>query len=76
MIKATKRVDKLENVVEYPKLMHSYQGRVVLFTSHSTGVLLNEVGHNCGGYYSDDWCMAHFEDYDGSITLQNAKEEK
>jgi len=76
MIKATKRVEKLENAVEYPKLMHSYQGRVVLFTSHETGVLLNEVGIHGLGHYSDEWRMAHFEDYDGSITLQNVKEEK
>ena len=75
MIKATKRVDKLENAVEYPKLMHSDKGRIVLFTERGVGVLLNETGFDEAGHHSDEWSMSNFKDYDGSITLQNVKEE-
>ena len=76
MIKATKRVDKLENAVEYPKLMHGEEGRVVLFTGHETGFLLNQDDLYSLGHYSHNWKMGCFKDYDGSITLQNVKEEK
>jgi hypothetical protein len=70
--------DKGEHVSDFPKLMKS--------TSSGNIVLMNSSNGTCGagvvvvykggaidvGHYSNMWAIGMFEDYDGSVTLQNA----
>lgn len=70
--------NKKEKSANFPKLMKS--------TSSGNIVLMNSSNGTCGagvvvvykggaidvGHYSNMWTIDMFEDYDGSVTLQNA----
>jgi hypothetical protein len=58
---------------EYPKLMVSSIGRIVLFTSYKKGVLVdpNEVLTDDIGCYSNCWAMDDFKPFNGTVTLSN-----
>lgn len=66
--------DKGEHVSDFPKLMKStFSDTIVLMTSYGTGtVVMCEKGFHGIGHYSNIWDMSVFEDYDGSVVLQNA----
>lgn len=74
MIKA---VESKKEKSDFPKLMKSiYSNNIVLMHS-SNGicgagvVVLYKGGAIDVGHYSENWLMEIFEDYDGSVTLQN-----
>ena len=60
---------KAERQNDFPKLMKSDNGLIVLFSNHGVGMVVspNEV-HGCGKW-TDDWCMGVFAEFEGSITL-------
>jgi hypothetical protein len=57
----------------FPKLMQStIGGAIVLFYKEEKGNLLHRGNHSEEvGYYSTDWSMNHFEDYNEKLTLTN-----
>lgn len=69
--------NKKEKSTNFPKLMKSiYSGNIVLMSyandTCGTGVVVmcKDSAINVG-HYSKTWLMEVFEDYDGSVTLQN-----
>lgn len=73
-MKITVNEEKGKNLVEYPCLMVSKDGDIViLFVSEGRGLVINALGDcewGIGAYY-DDWTMSRFEPFNGSITLSN-----
>lgn len=57
----------------FPKLMrHKPDGRIVYFTEPKKGFQLKNAGiyeNHIGWHHS--WCMDNFEDFHGSLTLEN-----
>lgn len=54
----------------FPKLMVSGEGRIVFFTADTCGFSL--VGTSGRPhYYSQYWNPAEFEDYTGTVTIQD-----
>ena len=67
---------KVEEKVEFPKLMESRDGEiVVLFKDSTSGTIVysnaSDVSTHVLGYASLNWCEGEFKDYKGTITLQN-----
>ena len=60
-------------VLDYPKLMIGEQGTIVLMTKKSYGAALRS-DHYDTGHVDDDWYMPAFEDYTGTITLENSND--
>ena len=66
--------DQEKQESEFPKLMVSELGKIVLFTSKSVGTLIvpssadKKVGHYC-----ESWCEDVFTDFHGSVTLSNKR---
>lgn len=59
--------------IQFPKLMISKDGNIVLFTELDVGTLIKgEVGMNRGGDHYDGWNFENFHDYVGTITLENS----
>ena len=56
----------------YPSLMRGNKGLIILFTNPEVGVVMH-AGDSAWrvGSYSDDWIMANFSYYNGTITLSN-----
>lgn len=65
--------DKVESLVEFPKLMQStINGSIVLFQRPRVGMLVS--GSNdfeYVGYFCESWYMDRFIDFEGSVTLSN-----
>ena len=60
---------------DYPKLMISEQGRIVLFEQEYVGVVVNfESDPNEVGRFSNSWSN-RFRDYRGKVVLSNKEEE-
>ena len=61
-------------VSEYPCLKQSFHtGKVVLFTKEKEGTVVN-IGTDSTswiGYYSDEWDMNNFAEFNGTIELTN-----
>lgn len=71
--------EKPNEIKDFPKLMkrkkNKYFNRnlIVYFSSSKVGMAIVSDHLTFGkGYYSDDWNMEVFEDYNGPVTLQNA----
>jgi len=64
--------------LDYPKLMVSPIGLIVLMTSYGVGVQLSDAGGFSLGCAVDSntkhWSMSCFTDYTGTITLENSNE--
>lgn len=63
-----------EDKIDYPCLMESDIGRVVLMTSDKCGVvLINPIGDSTFmvGDYDDGWRMDKFKPFKGTIELKN-----
>jgi len=58
-----------EKPIEYPCLMISEYGTIVLFRERSCGVALSS--HFQIGYNSDTWIDEDFKPFNGEITLSN-----
>ena len=57
---------------DFPKLMISQRGVIVLFETHKTGVCLVDPNRDYKiGVYSPLWSVENFQDFDGEITLKN-----
>ena len=56
---------------KFPKLMISLNDVIVFFTKEKTGFVIKENYSAESGYYSEDWAMSNFKDYEGEITLKN-----
>jgi hypothetical protein len=57
--------ENLEKVaLKYPKLMISDLGKLVFFTQKECGFRIDSDYH-----YSDNWSMAMFKDFKGTITI-------
>ena len=55
----------------YPKLMRSIRGSaIVLMTDESVGMELHD-GARCVGRYLESWAMSCFEDFHGTVTIEN-----
>jgi hypothetical protein len=52
----------------YPKLMVSNEGQIVLFNEVRKGMNINGKGWAVG-YYTDCWVMSCFKNFHGSVTL-------
>ena len=56
---------------DYPKLMKSDRGLIVLFLKDDVGTVVSpDKFHDCGEF-RDDWFMPDFVDYKGEVTLSN-----
>ena len=65
------KTDKADDVT-YPCLMVGELGGVVLFTSFEVGTLITKSsGTDVLGEHSEDWNMANFTHYTGTVTLSN-----
>lgn len=56
---------------QYPRLMKSNKGSIVLFTRSKVGSVIKE-SDNSGfslGEHSNDWLMSEFTQFYGSVTL-------
>jgi hypothetical protein len=58
---------------QFPALMiHEYWGRVVLFTSEKTGVVVEKGrGKRPVGYFTTHWMSSYYKPFAGSVTLSN-----
>jgi len=63
-MKAEIKESLVEVSLKYPKLMISVQGKLVFFTQEECGFRIDDDCH-----YSDNWYMAGFKDFKGTITL-------
>ena len=67
----SERCDKpFPEINEFPKLMISTEGRIVLMTKEGSGTVVNSKRNDLGRH-DDSWVMDAFEDYHGTITLGN-----
>jgi hypothetical protein len=59
----------------FPKLMkHKDNGRIVLFTTEARGVVvLRGTGSYNIGELHTNWAPSYYEDYTGSVCLENEK---
>ena len=67
---------KVEEKIEFPKLMESRNGEIiVLFSDSDKGAVVHKRNSSSYieqiGYYSKNWYMEDFIDYEGVLTLQN-----
>lgn len=62
--------DVQTRTIDFLKIMISNGGVIVLFTSPKIGTVLNRCTFN-SGYYSTDWFMKNFNDFDKQIILEN-----
>ena len=71
MIKSKKNPSRSRQT--YPKLMTSQvcPDAVVLFTTQSEGMVVVGSSRYFLGEYSKTWNMNKFNDYNGSVTLEN-----
>lgn len=58
------------NTLGYPKLM-AFEDVIVLMTSHGHGITLASPDRSIG-YCGEVWSMGVFEDYTGTVTLENS----
>jgi hypothetical protein len=68
------RVNNLNKKKErpYPKLMIASDNQIVLFFKHEHGIVIDiGGGYSEIGYYTNDWDMCAFSDFEGSITISN-----
>lgn len=62
--------------IDYPKLMRTKEGLIVLFTKWGGGiVIVPKAEVHYIGFISQDWYMDDFKDFTGTITLQNEDKE-
>lgn len=69
------KVTKQDKVVEYPKLMVANSGMIILATKKELGQFIGVIIYDSNlqniGYIGSWDSSYNFQDYDGSITLQN-----
>lgn len=70
MIEVQEESNKINNEIEYPCLMQSDHGNVVLFTSKTIGTVISGEKNQIGTY-SKHWLPYVFKLYTGTITLTN-----
>jgi hypothetical protein len=58
-------------LTEFPCLMCSRWGSVVLFTDPFTGTVVLSAPGNTLGFYSDKWTASDFKPFYGSVTFEN-----
>jgi hypothetical protein len=64
----------------FPKLMIACNGKVVLFNSKASGMIVRNATNTLSlsehvvGYYTDCWAPEDFVDYLGEISLSNNAE--
>jgi hypothetical protein len=58
---------------QFPQMMiHSHWGRVVLFTSETTGVVVEQGrGKRPVGYFTTHWMSSFYRPFAGSVTISN-----
>ena len=62
---------EFEKVKEFPKLMISISGSIVLFKESQSGFVIHPSLGHCLGYFSNNWWMPDFKEYQGELTLKN-----
>lgn len=78
MIKVTLDDQPKQDEKPFPKLMvlggSTSSGTIVLFQKPNCGIVVHGMGHynEQTGYFTRDWYMPHFTDYNGPVTIQNA----
>ena len=64
---------KDENVKPFPKLMKYLKTqKIVFFVDERKGLVIVKDEYHCFGFYTEDWIMDYFTDYNEPITIQNA----
>lgn len=65
-------VDTSSKGIDFPKLMVSKLGKIVLFFAKDTGTVMAdpEAFHDIG-FWSDKWTSQDFIDYEGTLRLTN-----
>lgn len=56
--------------LNYPKLMKSKDGQVVLFLSEQKGVAMNSICAEFGETYND-WFLFNFKDFEDELIISN-----
>ena len=69
MIKS--KIEEVESIIEFPKLMVDKKDLIVLFSASSSGVVIKDEHGMREGEYSKRWSMRQFTDFNGSIILSN-----
>jgi hypothetical protein len=72
MIKSQVNEDE-RNGNDSPKIMTTGRGNVVLFTGYSTGMVIKNTIDYQVGWYSQQWNMDDFTDFNGTLTLSNGE---
>ena len=70
MIKTTV-VDTPFRTIDFPKLMVTRKGLIVLFSTDVKGTVIVGDGYHTIGNWSDHWVSQDFIDYEGTLTLTN-----
>ena len=60
-----------KDVDNYPKLMITDRGKIVLFSEIGTGTVVQscENSDDKVGYHCDNWAMVFFEDFKGVVKI-------
>lgn len=74
MLKSTHKPKEVKTPIEYPCLMITKGGKIVLFKEYGKGtIVVPRINNICNdhliGYYSEHWAMQDFEPYKGEITI-------
>lgn len=64
------KTNEISKIKDFPKLMISEDGDIVLFGKFGHGVRVGGSGQT--GYISACWTMRKFSDYRGEVTLRNS----
>ncbi len=57
--------------LDYPRLMRTAKGIIVLFTDTKKGTVVNTTNIHPLGFTSVAWVTDDFTDFKGTLTLQN-----
>lgn len=73
-MKITVNMESSTKVKPFPKLMISKKNTIVLFEDNGLGTCVATGGSlNPLGVFANDWDMTMFEDFNGSVCLENDK---
>ena len=62
---------QVNNKFNFPCVMESSDGAIVLFHAMKKGILLNDWWNKKHGWYNEDWLMGEFSEFTGKIILEN-----
>ena len=73
-MKSTVLVTPCNKEIPFPKLMQSRLTKtIILFSKRNEGVVVGKPNNTPIGYYSTSFEMTNFEDFTGSVCLENGE---